>query len=344
MLLKILTLSGLVIATALESVLVLALVQPDIGLPLQIHHRIEWAAIHVFACILAAAVIALYAHRPPGEAKRGRYIPFFTLCFLVALALPLLGVLGVAGSMWYGLKRADERQRLVNYWQLTKNPELPFTTPIGRRVGAYDSRGFVEQLTFDQDTDGLYRKVLAAANVRSSLSVDALKTAVQHQEERVRLTGYQSLDRKITALNLEIQRLEKATEQQQEDEKSNTWLHIASNYWELLTLEKDEPIARRQLLDKAATAAFKSTELNHRNRNAFYTLGRVSLLQGNTSLASRALERAYELGMPRETVVPYLAEVAFKQRNFAQVRELLQSIDSAFRQYPPLRQVAEYWA
>jgi len=93
-----------------------------------------------------------------------------------------------------------------------------------------DSRGFVEQLIFSNQTNALYKKVLASDNIQSSLSVAALKQGVKHSNEQIRLTAYQILDKKATNLNRQIQQLEDLAQGQGVEDQSNTWLQIASNY------------------------------------------------------------------------------------------------------------------
>ena len=197
---------------------------------------------------------------------------------------------------------------------------------------------------YSNNDDDLYRKVLSAGHIQASLAVSTFKQAMRHKDERIRLTAYKMLDRKVSELNRQIQQLEAQVADQGSRETSNAWLQIASNYWELLTLEKGEPIARQQLLDKAGNAAIQAVAALPINRNAHFVLGRVSLMQGDTQRANVAFRRARALGMPADKVMPYLAEVAFMRHDFQQVRELLGQLDPAIRAYPPLSQVSEYWA
>jgi len=264
----------------------------------------------------------------------------FTLC----LAVPLAGILGLAIALVVGQRQALLRHRDVVYWQLTRNAELPYTTPIGRVAGSLDSRSLNEQIAFSTDSAGLYNKVLAAGRIRSSLSVATLKQAIRHPDERIRLTAYQTLDKKTSDLNLAIQRLEHEAAERNGSDKSNTWLQIASNYWELLTLEQDEPVARKQLLDKAKAAAQEAIAISPSNRNAHFLLGRLSLALKEPQHATTAFRQSIIHGMPREKAVPYMAEAAFEQRDFESVALLLDSIDPVFKKYPPLSKVAEYWA
>lgn len=295
--------------------------------------------IHIILNCVSSAAIAYFAC----ELADVNYKSMFVFCLLLGIAMPFVGAVGGLAALLYGIHHANNRHVEDIYWQFTRNADLPFTAPIGREVAKLDSRGFVEQLHFSEDNDALYKKVLAAGNIRNALSVSALKEAVRHNDDRIRLTAYQTLDRKVTQLNKQIQNLEEKARSQGAKDQSNTWLQIASNYWELLTLEKDEPIARAQLLGKASDAAINAVRILPTNRNAHFTLGRIALLQGKARMASVAFERSMALGMPVEKAMPYMAEAAFQSRDFGKVARSIDSIDDSYKEYPPLCHVAGYW-
>jgi len=300
-----------------------------------------WIVTHAIASAAAAWALA----RLLGRLSPDRPSRVFALVLGFTLAMPLVGALGACGALLLGFRHAIGRHRDTPYWRFTDRARLPFVPPRGRAVGAFDGRGIAEQLRHDGDADALYRKVLAAGRMPSALAVDALVSAVRHPDERIRLTAYQTLDRKVSALDAEIQRLEAEAGDQARDgrERSDTWLQIASNYWELLTLEQGEPVAREQLLGKAFDAALRAVAIRSDNRNAHFTLGRIALRQGSTARARVAFERATALGMPRETTLPWLAEAAFDAREFGRIGPLLGGIDDAFAAYPPLAAVTEQW-
>jgi len=301
--------------------------------------RLVWLGLHLVSSVAIALAVAMVAK----QMQLGSVVGAGILSLAIAIAIPLVGGVGFALAFLVGAGFANARNEEDVYWKVTDNIDLPFTTPIGRKVAKYDSRGFVEQLMYSEDNDDLYRKVLAATNIRAALSVGLLKRAVRHPDDKIRLTAYQTLDRKVTGLNREIQRLEDRANDEQGSDKANTWLQIAGNYWELITLEKEEPIARKQLVGKAAGAAVKALEIQPDNRNAHFTLGRALLMQDKPAEAEASFKQAELLGMPREKIMPYMAEAAYDQREFKKVAEYLGSIDDAFKIYPPLKHVAGYW-
>lgn len=299
-----------------------------------------WLLLHAASSVVASFAITYFSVQLTPSSPKHLFIYILCLCF----SMPVVGAIGALGALVYGIYHSNNRHEEKVYWQFTNVADLPFTAPIGREASKMDSRGFVEQITYSNNADELYKKVLAAGNIRNALSVGALKAAVKHSDDRIRLTAYQTLDKKVTGLNKQIQDLEETARGQGAKDQSNTWLQIASNYWELLTLEKDEPIAREQLLTKASEAAVKSVRILPTNRNAHFTLGRIALLQNKDRVAAVSFERAMTLGMPEEKVMPYLAESAFLARDYKKVAESINKVEESFKAYPPLCHLAEYWS
>jgi len=310
----------------------------------------SWVFVHIVTSFVVSTAVILLSlcvidnKESPGSTNILSHpvLGLGVLTLLLSLFIPVVG--WIAGAViLVGSYIANQRVEEDIYWEETDNIELPFVIPVGRKISKYDSRGFVEQLMYSKDNDDLYKKVLAASNVKAALSISLLKKAVEHSDDKIRLTAYQTLDSKVTGLNREIQRLENQAQTQQGGNKCNTWLQIASNYWELLTLEKGEPVAQKELLKKAKAASEKAISIQPNNRNAHFTLARTSLMARDTETAISSFNMALKLGMAAEKVKPYLAEAAFENKEFEQVAAHLDDIDDAFKLYPPLSHVAAYW-
>jgi len=328
---------GVAVSSLLQGLLLTSIVTGEFWIGSQAY----WLCAHAFLSALGAGCAARVLSDVAQEKKQ--HARFYVLLFALAFLIPFAGTAATFISFYYGFRYALVRHKEPDYWQLTPRTELPFTTPKGRVATNVDGRGFTEHLLYSKDDDDLYRKVLAASKIRSALSVSTLKLAMRHRDERVRLTAYKTLDKKASDLNREIQSLEDLATTSDSKESSNTWLQIASNYWELLTIEGGEPVARKQLLKKASEAAIQAVAVLPINRNAHFILGRVSLMQGDTRRAKVALERSMALGMPSDKVLPQLAEAAYLQRDYAKVKALLAGLNPATCAYPPLSHISEYW-
>ncbi len=300
----------------------------------------EWVVAHLLASLLAGIGTAVVLRK----LIPGRRIPLIAFFTSISFFIPFIGTAGVWLAVHFGAILANGRHKENVFWQFTSNADLPFAAPINRPVPKLDSRGFMEQLLFDQQTDQLYNKVAATRHIRDSQSAPLLKTAVGHENERIRLVAYQMLDKKINRLNQEILRLESDARVASGTGKSNIHLQIANNYWELLTIEEDEPVARKELLAKAETHASLAISIAPGNINAQFVLGQIYLKQHENEKANQAFMRAVDLGMSKDKVLPYIAEAAFVKRDFKLLQSTIRAIDPAFKSYPPFSQVIEYWA
>ncbi|MEM7258422.1 MAG: hypothetical protein AAF404_13675 [Pseudomonadota bacterium] len=300
----------------------------------------EWVIAHLLASALAGISISMILSR----AVPGRRIPLIVFFAALSFFMPSIGAAGGWLAVHFGAIMANGRHKENVFWHFTSNADLPFAAPIDRPVPKLDSRGFMEQLMFDGQTEQLYNKVAATRHIRDSQSAPLLKTAVGHSNERIRLVAYQMLDKKINRLNHEILRLEADARHASGAGKSNIHLQITNNYWELLTIEEDEPVARQELLAKAENHAAKALAIAPANVNAQFVLGQIYLRQHENEKANRAFMRAVELGMSKDKVLPYIAESAFDNRDFKLLQSTMKAIDPAFKSYPPFSQVIEFWA
>lgn len=300
----------------------------------------EWVLAHLAASALAGIATSMVLK----NIIPGRRLPLILFFASISFFMPFIGAAGAWMSVHFGAVLANGRHKENVFWHFTSNADLPFAAPIDRSLPKLDSRGFMEQLMFDNQTDQMYNKVAATRHIRDSQSAPLLKTAVGHGNERIRLVAYQMLDKKINRLNREIQRLETDARVAIGSGKSNIHLQIANNYWELLTIEEDEPVAREELLQKAEEHAAQALAIVPGNVNAQFILGQIYLKQHENDKANRAFMRAVELGMSKDKVLPYIAESAFINRDFKLLRNTLQAIDPTFRSYPPFSQVIEFWA
>ena len=66
-------------------------------------------------------------------------------------------------------------------------------------------------------------------------------------------------------------------------------------------------------------------------------------LAGSIEKAQADYYKALSLGLPDTRVVPYLAEIAYEQRKFDEVKRLLQSL-SDWQSLPKLQPVIKFWS
>lgn len=318
----------------------------DLITGLFISHAAIWLILHLICSVLVAFYRPRICDTAEKEeapdrvwAQRSRL-----LVFVFAFFIPGVGGPGMVAAISYAAFQSARRADHAPALQVTRAADLPLAAPKLRKQGSLDGRGFAEHLLYSSDDEDIYRKVLAAGSLETSISNEFLQQATRHSDERIRLLAIKTLHAQRSRLNRGIVQLVRRVRTADLDQRSEIWLQIASHYWELLGIGVVKPLARVQLLDRSAQAALRAIDTLPNNRAAHFLLGRISLAQGDSDRARESFESALFFGMSKDKVAPYLAETAFKQRDFAAVKLHLAKLDPAVVGIPPLSHVVNQWA
>lgn len=160
----------------------------------------------------------------------------------------------------------------------------------------------------------------------SPLSFTRLKHLVFSQEEETRLIAFTALHRMESSLSSEIDRLLRELAVVQGDKRFTTLAALAELYSEFVFLG----LADRELEDFYLRTAEKYAEEALALRGSgkhHYLLGRILLRRGNIQKAEQHLLLAAQSGFPKERIVPYLLECAYKRGDFTKVVSLARSTE-----------------
>ena len=119
--------------------------------------------------------------------------------------------------------------------------------------------------------------------------------------------------------------------------------HIAQDYWELAYLGLAEGEVLTHVLHTAREHVEAALEQHANAPGLHFLRGCILLRQGDVKGARDAFIKAQSAGLPEVEVLPYLAEVAFRERRFQDVRAALRALDPLARTHPTLSGVADYW-
>jgi Flp pilus assembly protein TadD len=183
--------------------------------------------------------------------------------------------------------------------------------------------------------------MVALSHAPSRIGSPVLRELLGDSEDDLRLLAYGLLDSREKRLNADIHEARQRYAASRDAEQRSRIAHqLAALYWELIY----QGLVQGDLLDYAVGQAlrYSETALQTRGNDPALHLQHGRLLQqtGRLDEADAAYRRARELGLPASRVVPYLAELAFARRDFAQVRALLQTMqdwDGLSRLQPVLK-------
>ena len=276
--------------------------------------------LHALASALAAVAAGLLLPRSYRLPRRWVWASLFGFNFfvpIIGLAATLIGVL--AGSLFplllqprvfvsvpspdytaagdEGLKRprgAAARAQLLNP-----------NAPQGARVEALLSVGS----TGAAASGGLLRDLLADAN------------------DELRLLAYGMLDRREKEISGSLARERRllATAEEIDDRDTVRVIcgRIAQLYWELVYQDLAQGDTARFALAQVLVFAERALRDDAGDGARWLLICRAQMRRRDLGAADRALRQALAYGLPRRTVLPYLAELRFAQRRYDEVRKAM---------------------
>jgi len=267
----------------------------------------------------AAFTVVLMALLP----ERYRDYPVRAALFLFSLqfAIPFVGSVGV----FLGVMLALYLPRTVRNpaWEAVQIPELPYTPVDMDSQTVYTEGGLRQVLREAGDTGKRVRALLATRQMPGREGVEILREALKDSADDVRLLAYSLLEQREKHLVSEAGSIQKELESNpNETRESALRRRLAQLWWENAYLGLAQGSLRQYYLHNARDLLVRLVGQLDQHMD-WQLLGRVELALGNTETAGEAFEIAMENGARKEQVYPYLAEVAYLQRDYEKVRYCL---------------------
>lgn len=262
------------------------------------------------------------------------------LMFCFAFVAPPIGAVGLL------LITRANLQRLV--------AETRVAVPVSVNLPLYDvqskehyrgSQGAIRsRLGEDVPSDLRMQSLLTLQAVPSKVSNPILEDLLGDSTDDVRLVAFGMLDaeeKKISKqIRYETTRLDESLTPEQ---RYDALGHLAELNWELVYACLAQGELRRHILAQARKHADAALALNVQPGSGLVFLqGRIMLEQGEVHGAQVAIERAMDLGQARTSALPYLAEIAFRRREFLGVRQIMQQL-SELNLASQTRAVEDFW-
>lgn len=291
---------------------------------------------HTMICIVVALATYLML---PGRFKQPR-VAVTGLLFCFAFIAPVLGALGLLA-----LVRTQLRQTLAQAQRATPVPvQLPVYDVPAREIRR-GGQGAIRCRLGEQVPQTLrMQSLLTLQAVPSRVSNPILEDLLGDGTDDVRLVAFGMLDseeKKIAGqIRAALQRLPGLSALSQRFECLR---QLAELHWELVYACLAQGELRQHMLGQAAHYADEALALGQAPESGLIFLrGRIWLEQGALQDAQQAMQQALDLGQPSTSVWPYQAEIAFRRRDFAQVRQIMQQL-SGLNMASRTRAVEDFW-
>jgi hypothetical protein len=312
-------------------------------LPLQLERTLGLLLLHVGACAIAAPALHRMMPEAQQRSRRAGLAFLFSICFFV----PLLGLLGMLAGLTaelYYLKQLKPEQQP---WLTVGLPELPYQPPPVSGHPAYSGGALSAILRYSQDPERRLAAVLAARQLRDHNDTEVLRLGLTDSVDDVRLLAYAILDHREQSFNLRLKSFLSQLEHTPHENKTQlAMLHkrLAQTHCEMIHLGLARGEVQSYLLTEARRHIDAALRAVPDDCEVLFLSGRIALQQDELPTAEAAFLKTQELGMAPEKVLPYRAEVAFRQRNFSLVTKFMRALDPFyFHLQPLLTYMAAHW-
>lgn len=295
-----------------------------------------YLATHTAASLLAAAGMMLFVPQAREARPRAGFAYFAALAFFI----PFVGVGAVLAIMV--AVRITPRQRAPTKFRSVEVPRFN-TVRAGDAVPFSRARVRPVLEAAQAPMELKLRALIALQGVTSRAGNELIRTQLGSSVDDVRLLAYGLLDAREKVFEARIHesksRLSSATAP---EERASLLRDIAHLYWELVYggIVQGDLLLHAQ--EEARRHAEQALELDPDQGGTWMLLARVYLQGVDTKKARDALDRALACGYPRRQVLPYLAEAAYREREYRRVATLLDEL-SGTPQQQALAGVTAYW-
>ena len=283
------------------------------------------------ALLLAFPLLALL----PARLQQPRP-PILLLFTAIGFCLPLLGSAGILLAVIF-LRQHFEIDNSATYHAI----HLPEIDPHQRAGAGFRQAGLGAFLANTRAPEATrMRALVSLQNVPGRVASPLLRNVLSDPSEDIRLLAYGMLDNQEKHLNDQIH---------DERQRLNGTEHNAANrrladlYWELVYRNLVQGDLRTHALMQSLSHSEETLRVTPNDSGLYLHLGRLRQMLNEPLAARAAYEKALSLGMPRTRITPYLAELAFDQRDFATTRAAMRELEE-WRSLPRLRPIIEFWS
>lgn len=268
--------------------------------------------------------------------------------FLILLILPVFGVLGISWSVTSALKRP--RSRSTRDIQAIILPELPFSPPVIFATPPY-SEGALRQIVYFADRPlKRLKAVMATRYMPAREAMTVWSKASRDPVDDVRLLAYAMMDENEKTLTERILALTEALTDVPAHMQSAYHKTIAALCWELVYHNLVQGTLRAHWLKTArhhlelVVSPSVSANAGSADADSWLLYGRILLDSGELAPAKAAFAYARAGGIDEQKILPWLAEIAFEERKFDEVKCYLSSLSHSGEKGRGLAQIKAWWS
>lgn len=290
---------------------------------------------HTIASASFAVVLTVMIPGRFDVSRRYALIIIFSFIFFI----PAFGVLGLFVILIYFRYFQQFKERTEFY--TVSLP--PFMAESGGQAPGMGEGGAWSRLRTPTLPRSMRLKaLLAVSNGGGSNSSRLLQMATSDDDDEIRLLAFKLYDQREKVIGGAIsEALHSLRESDDPDEKLHLYRKLAFSYWEMVFNELNNDLSDffiEQSLQYATWA--HSTGVD--DPSLLVLIGKIYLRKGDLLQAQKFINLGLDHGAHRDRVIPYLAELAYRQRDFKVLRQFFEA-DPLLQYKPVIGPVAKFW-
>ncbi len=287
----------------------------------------------LFSFILVVMIPGRFDIRP-----RYAVIILFAFIFFV----PLLGALGIFVILIYFRYFQHFKERTEFYTVSTP----PFMAESGGLAQGMGEGGAWSRLRTPALPRGMRLKALLAVNAGGgSNSSRLLQMATSDSDDEIRLLAFKLYDQREkvigTTISEALHKLREFDDQDDPDERRHLYRSLAFSYWEMVFNELNNDLSQF-FIDQSLQYATQAYNAEVDDHSLLILMGKIHLRKGDLQLAQKFINLGLVRGAHRDRVIPYLAELAYRQRDFKALKQFFAD-DPLLRHKPGIGPIAKFW-
>lgn len=306
---------------------------------MQTHNTLAWMGMlgaHAIACAIVA--VSCYMLLPARYRRPRGQVLLLLFCF--SFIAPVIGALGILLITRYALRRITRQHRYAT----PRTVEPPVYDVQGTDAMRRGQSSIRSRLDPNVPRDIRMQALLTLQAVPGRVANPILEGLLGDDVDDVRLLAFGMLDSEEKKISTHIQHeLTLLAGELDEVQRRACQLHLAELHWEMVYAGLAQGELRRHILGQALD--YLTQALAHEPEptpGMLFLKGRIQLTQGHIEDAATTIEQALQLGLSPASALPYLAEIAFKQRHFDRVADYMAQV-SRLHIAPKTRAIADLW-
>lgn len=210
-----------------------------------------------------------------------------------------------------------------------RSVELPEFEVRSRKPGRAGQGAIRSRLMHDVPAKVRMQSLLTLQAVPGRVANPILEELLGDDSDDVRLVAFGMLEAKEKKLSVHIHEEKNNLDKSLSNRARYDCLrHLAELHWELTYagLVQGGLIAHNLNQAWQYIEAALAMDENH-ECGVWFLKGRILLAQGAMEPARQALEEAMQMGQSQSSVLPYLSDLAFQKRDFAQVHAYMRTLE-----------------